>query len=135
MNEKIKPPALFFAIGKVLYFLLPFPVTWLSLSLMSMYMKYYDIGVNSAANNGFLVFFVAPVLLIALFITAAISNYLVNRFYKYQWLGILFGSVLVFIVGIGVFIIQAWFYLDYPTENPQNMTLFLKYYVREMIYE
>lgn len=132
MNETVKLKALPLSMCKVLYFLFPLPVAWLSLSLMSMYMKYYDIGVNSGANNGFLVFIVGPVLLIVLFITAATSLYLANRFLKSLWLGILFGSLLVFIIGIGAFIIQAQSYSDYPTEKPQNMTLFLKYYVREM---
>ncbi len=95
-------------------------------------MKYYDIGVNSGANNGFLVFIAGPVLLIVLFVAATISLYLANRFHKSLWLGMLFGSVLVFIIGIGAFIIQAQSYSDYPTEKPQNMTLFLKYYVNEL---
>lgn len=133
MNETIKQPSLIFSIGKILYFLLPFPVALLSLSLMSMYMKYYDIGVNMAANNSFLVFFVAPVLLIVLYITAATSLYLMNRYFKSQWLGILLGSALMFIVGIGSFLIEVQSDLDYPTEKPKNMTLFLKYYVSEMI--
>ena len=132
MNETTKLKALLLSMCKVLYFLFPIPVAWLSLSLMSIYMKYYDIGVNSGANNGFLVFIVGPVLLIVLFITAAISLYLANRFHKSLWLGILIGSVLVFIIGIGAFIIQTQSYSDYPTEKPQNMSLFLKYYVREM---
>jgi hypothetical protein len=96
-------------------------------------MKYYDIGVNSGANNGFLIFFVGPALLIVLFIASTISLYLANRFLKYQWLAIIFGGVLILIIGIGSFIILAQSYSDYPTEKPQNMTLFLKYYVNELV--
>lgn len=129
-NKTIRKLTLLFSICKVLYFLLPLFVTWLSLSLMSMYMKYYDIGVNPSANNGFLIFFVAPALLTILYITAIINLYISKRFFKSQWAGILFGSILIFMVGIGAFIIQTQYYEDYPTEKPQNMTLFLKDYVR-----
>lgn len=132
MDENIKQSSLVFTISKFLYFLFPFPVVLFSLSLMSMYLKYYDIGVNMSANNGFLAFFVAPILLIALYITAISSLYLMNRYFKSQWRGILLGSALMIIVGIGSFLIEVQFDSDYPTEKPKNMTLFLKYYVGEM---
>ena len=132
MNETIKQFSLLYSICEIVYFLLPFPIAMLSLSLMSMYMKYYDIGINMTANNGFLYFFVAPVLLIILYITATATLYLVNRFFKSQWLGIVLGSVLMFMVGIGSFILEVQSNVDYPTEEPQNMTLFLKDYISEM---
>lgn len=133
MDQITKQSASILSIGKIIYFLLPFPVALLSLSLISMYMKYYDIGVNMAANNSFLLIFVAPLLLIVLYITAATSLYLGSRWFKSQWLGILLGSVLMFIVGVASFLIEVQSDLDYPTEKPQNMTLFLKYYVSEMV--
>lgn len=133
MNESIKRPAWPFSMCRVLCFLLPIPVAWLSLSLMSMYMNYYNMGVNSGANNGFLVLFVAPVLLTVLYITAATSLYIANRCFKSQWLGVLLGSLLIFMVAIGSFIIGVQFSLDYPTEEPQNMSLFLKYYISEIL--
>ncbi len=123
---------MFLSMCRFLYFLLPIPVACLSLSLISMYMAYYDIGVNPGANNMFLVFFIAPVLLAVLYITAAISLYIANRFFKSQWLGVLFGSLLIIMVGIGSFIIEVQSLLDYPTEEPQNVSQFLKYYLSEM---
>lgn len=132
MNNSIKQQSLFFLTCKVLYFLFPLPVAWLSLSLMSMYLKYYDMGINAGANNGFLVFFVAPALLTALYIIAVVSIYLANRFLKSQWLGIIFGSLLVLILGVGSFIAQVQSSLDYPTEKSKNMTAFLKYYAEEI---
>ena len=90
---------------KVLYFLFPLPVALLSLSLTSMYLAYYDMGINASANNGFLLFIVAPILLTVLYITAGTSLFLANRLLKSKWMGILLGSVLVFIVGVGSFIL------------------------------
>jgi hypothetical protein len=127
MNKAIKELSL--SISKILYFLLPFPVALLSLSLMSMYMRYYDIGVNMSANNGFLVFFLAPALLVILYVTAATSLYLANRLFNFQWLGILLGSALMLVVGIGSFLIEVRSVLDYPTEKPKNMVGFLQYYL------
>lgn len=132
MSERKVGYPFFLSISIVLYFLFPFFAAWLSLSLTSMYMAYYDIGINASANNGFLVWIVAPVLLIVLFITAVVSLYLVRRFLRSTWFGIVLGIGLVFIVGIGAFLIQACAYFDYPTEKPQHMSTFFNYYVEEM---
>lgn len=132
MNERKESYPLLLSISIVLYFLFPFFVAWLSLSLTSMYMAYYDIGINASANTGFLIWIVAPVLLIALFITATVSLYLARRFQRSTWFGIVLGIGLVFIVGIGAFLIQAWACFDYPTEKPQHIPTFLNYYVEEM---
>lgn len=113
------------------YYLLPLPVAWWSVSLMSMYMKYYDIGVNQGANNGFLLFFIAPVLLAIFYIISTLSIYTVKRVNKSQWLGMACGSAMVFVVGIIAFVVFAHSNLDYPTEKPQDIILFLKYYACE----
>jgi len=115
------------------YFLLPIPVAWLSLSLMSMYLRYYDIGINSAANNVFLIFFVAPALLIGLYITAITCLYLANRLVKPKWLGVLLCYLLVFLVGIGSFALEVRSVSDYPTDEPQQIGVFLKYYSKEIV--
>lgn len=114
--------------GKIIYFLLPLPVALFTLSLMSMHMKYYDIGVNPGANNGFLYFFVFPVLLISLYIIAAGALFLANRFLKAQWQGILIGILLLIITGIGSFMVYDHLHADYPSEKPKNMRLFLHHY-------
>jgi DMSO/TMAO reductase YedYZ heme-binding membrane subunit len=125
-------PALLHLILKILYFIVPFAVTWFSLSLTSMYMSYYDIGVNSGANNGFLLFFLGPVLLIVLFITAVTSTYFANRFFTSRWPGILLGSFLMLLIGGGSFFLQVRYTADYPTETEQDMTLFFGFLAREM---
>ena len=132
MNERKGSHSLFLSISIVFYFLFPFFVAWLSLSLTSMYMAYYDIGINASANNGFLLWIVAPLLLIILFITATVSLYLARRFQRSTWFGIALGVGLVFVVGIGAFLIQAWTCFDYQTEKTQHISTFLNYYVEEM---
>ncbi|NOS89129.1 MAG: hypothetical protein HOP34_11440 [Methylococcaceae bacterium] len=128
-NGTITQSSLLFSLCKIAYFLLPLPIALLSLSLMSLYMEYYDIGVSMTANNGFLVYFVAPALLISLYITATASLYLGRKIFNFRWLGIVLGSALMFMVGMGAFLINVQSNLDYPTEKPQTMTVFLNYYV------
>lgn len=117
---------------KTLYFLLPGPIAWLSLSLMSMHAKYYGMGINMAANNGELFFLVAPVLLVALYATAAASLLLANRYSNSQWLGFSVGSALMLSLGIGIFLAQARFRPYYSIDPPKSMASFLEYYLHEM---
>ena len=117
---------------KTMYFLLPWPVAWLSLSLMSMHAKYYGMGINMAANNGELLFLVAPVLLISLYATAAASLLLANRYTNSRWLGLYVGSALMVSLGIGIFLAQARYSPNYSIEPPKSMAAFLEYYMREM---
>jgi len=117
---------------KILYFVLPFLVAWFSLSLTRRYMSYYDIGVNSGANNGFLFLLLGPVLLTVLIITAVTSTYLANRLFKSQWPGILLGSILMLLIGGGSFFLQVRYTADYPTQKEQSMTLFFDFIAREM---
>ncbi len=132
MGEKRENHRLFRSVITVLYFLFPLWVTWLSLSLTSMYMAYYDIGINAVAANGFLLWIVAPILLIALFVTAVVSWYLGRRFQRAPWFGILLGMGLVFMVGMGAFLLQVKSYSDYPTQKQQDMSVFLNYYLQEI---
>ncbi len=132
MTENAKSKTRLLLLCRVLYFLLPLPVTWFAINLMGSYMKYYDIGVNVSANHGFLMFFVAPALLVSLLVIAAISLYLLQRLLKSPWWALLLGSILVVSGGSGAFIVQARSNLDYPSERPQDISLFLRQYVAEM---
>ncbi len=131
-NETKQQPAFLLLAGKIIYYVLPLPVAFFSLSLMSMHMKYYDIGVNAAANNGFLLYFVLPALLMVLYGIAIITQYLAGRFLKSQGLGLFIGILLILVTGIGSFIVHDRWYADYPTEIPRNMMLFLQYYIQEI---
>ena len=115
-----------------LYFLLPWHVAWLSLSLMSMHAKYHGMGINMATNNGELLFLVAPVMLISLYATAAASLLLANRYTNSRWLGFYVGSALMLSLGIGIFLAQARFSPNYSIDPPKSMASFLDYYMREM---
>ena len=117
---------------KTMYFLLPWPVAWLSLSLMSMHAKYHGMGINMAANNGELLFLVAPVMLISLYATAAANLLLANRYTNSRWLGFYVGSALMLSLGIGIFLAQARFSPNYSIDPPKSMASFLDYYMREM---
>lgn len=115
-----------------IYFLLPLPIAWLSLSLMSMHAKYYDVGINMAANNNELVFLVAPVLLFTLYTTAATCLYLANKFSHSPWLGYPVGGVLMISIGIGLFLAEAEFGSKYSIDPPKSLTSFFEYYLGEM---
>lgn len=132
MNNPVLPDPAPFSVGKVLYFLLPLPVSWLSISLMGQYMKYYDIGVNPSANNATLVFFVLPVLLLVLYLVEMFCLWVVNRFGTSKCRGLLLSSLVVLIIGIGAFFIQVQTVADYPTEKPQNIRIFLEFYLQEL---
>lgn len=113
------------------YFLLPIPVAWLSLHLMSLYSIYYDIGINAVANNGFLIYIVAPILLISLYIASVIFLYLTKRRVKSRWQRAILCCLLVIFVGLSSFAIKVRTVSDYPTEEPQNMSMFLNFYANE----
>lgn len=131
MTESVPPHTLFFSVSKALYFLLPLPVSWLSISLMGKYMQYYDVGVNPGANNGTLLFFVLPVLPVILYLVQIVGLYIVNRFFKSKYLGLLFTSLVVLSIGIGAFFIQIRVFSDYPTEKTQNLRIFLEFYLQK----
>jgi len=87
MNETAEQPALIILVCKVLYFLLPLPVSWLSISLMVRYVKYYDIGVNSSANSGFIFYFILPIFLVILYVVEMIGLLITNRLFILKFLG------------------------------------------------
>ena len=118
--------------GKILYFLMPIALSWLSISLMSMHMAYYDIGINASANNGFLMFFVFPVLLIIQYAIAIVAPYIAGRFLKSRRTGFVAGGLLLLCTVAGSFVMHLHKYADYPTQIPKDTVSFLKYYLVEI---
>ncbi len=116
---------------KILYFMLPLLVSWLALSLMSKYMKFYDIGVNAGANNGFLMFFIAPLLLVGLYIIATLCIFIGKYVKASQYISMAIGGFLIIVCGLAAFFFYAQAKSEYPTEQPQNMAVFLKSYFLE----
>ncbi len=119
-------------LAKIVYFVFPLIVTWISLSLMSIHLEYYDIGVNMTANSFYLLLVVFPALLLTLYIIAAVNIFLTKRFFKSEWLRLCIGVILVILAGIGAFAIHDHNLANYPTEKPKNMVLFLEYYFDEI---
>ena len=124
-----------YSICKVLYFLLPFPVCWLALVLTSRYWKFYDIGVNMTANNGYLIVIVMPILLTALYGVAVGCLTLANRFIRNRWHGLLLSSLLVLAVGLGYFAQEVWSSRDYGTEEPQKLTVRITDFLLDLMAE
>lgn len=116
---------------KILYFMLPLLVGWLALSLMSKYMKFYDIGVNAGANNGFLMFFIAPLLLVGLYSIATLCIFIGNYLKASPYKTMCIGSFFILLFGLSAFFFYAQSKSEYPTEQPQNMVVFLKSYFLE----
>lgn len=94
-------------------------------------MKYYDIGVNQAANKSYLTFFLAPILLVIFLLIIFISFYIVRRYDKHQFIIISVGVSLMVFIGILVFIIHYNLYLYYPSERQKDMVKFLDYYLSQ----
>ncbi len=130
-NKRDDGRSVFLALALVVYFCIPFLMTWLSISLTSMYLAYYDMGFMGANNLG-LVLFVAPLLLLVMFgIIAGIAR--IAAYWRWsRWFAMLLGTFLMFAVGIAAFLQQISDLADYPTLEPQGMTVFLKYYFQKM---
>lgn len=118
--------------AKIIYFLFPLPVTWTSISLMSLHLEYYDIGINMTANNLYLLMFIFPILLSVLYLIAAVNILLTKRFFRSQWLGLCSGAIFVIITGIVAFAVHDHSLTNYPTEKPRNMCHFLRYYLTQI---
>ena len=117
---------------KALYFLFPLPVIWLSLSLVSSYWAYYDIGINASANSLGLFFIVAPSLIFATYTTAVIVFLITRALIPNQKIGLLIGCTLVFTVAIGLFRFHTYT-PDYPTNEPQDLAVFLEIYFKNLL--
>lgn len=115
---------------KFLYYLFPVAVSWLCLSLMNAHLSYYDIGVNAAANRGFLLLFVAPILVPVLLFTAELTRRVALRLGMQAPLSSGLGALLVLLVGMGVFLGHCQYYADYPSERPRDTSAFLNYFLR-----
>lgn len=94
-------------------------------------MNYYDIGVNSGTNNFYLIISVAPPLLLALYGIALSIYFLANYLKKSQYRAMALGGLLTIVCGFFAFFLNIQSIKDYPTEKPQDITLFLKYYFLE----
>ena len=132
MDRPAKPASVLLAVCKILYFLLPMLVVWLSVSLMSMHMKYHDIGINPGANNGFLLLIVTPVLSIILYIAAAASLRLSDTIFISPWAGIVVGSAVVVGLGLAAFLLKVMLDLDDAGGQAGSLVQFLDYYLQQI---
>lgn len=117
---------------RVAYYLFPLPVAWLALSLMSQHMKYHDIGVNSGANNGFLMFFLAPPLLLLLYAVAGLADAVMARGRQPLRRRLLVGGLLTLLTGTAAFVAELQYYSGYPSDKPKDVAAFLSYVLANM---
>lgn len=113
---------------KAIYFSLPIPITLGLLSLMSQYMKFYRLGINPGANNGFLYFILGPVLLAGLYFLAFITLYVAQKLGKSTRFGLLAGSVLLCLAAVAVFGVFTAKMHDDTAERVQDTGVFLQHY-------
>lgn len=111
---------------RILYFLLPLPLTYLSLHLIGSYYLYYDLGVNNNANNGYLTIIVAPVLLTAMYAIAILVFYLTRRLLSPGAQTLLLGNILLWGGTFGTFFMH--YNPQYIDGQPQDISAFLIYY-------
>jgi hypothetical protein len=108
-----------------LYCALPIVVCGVDISLMQSYLRYYGIGVNDAANAGFLGYFVAPLLLIGLALLAWLALCVMRRLCKSKLHSMWGASTVVVAAGILMFLSFVYSFNNYPTEQTQDLSVFL----------
>ena len=128
-----EPKSGFLVVCSGFYYLLPILVAGMSVSLMSMHMKYLKLGINMAANNGLLYFFVAPALASVLYAAAITSRYLANRVFKSQWPGLLIGAAAMIGLGLAAFWFKAQADLQQTDRIATSMAQFLDFYMRHRV--
>lgn len=116
-------------IYKMLYYIFPGLMTWLTIHVLSAYLRHYDIGVNAAGSDGFLIFFIAPALFIFLYGVAWLTLFIFKFFKKKDALAMTLGGVHCVLFSMLAFFLYLQTVKDYPTEKPQEPMLFLKNYV------
>lgn len=106
----------------------PLVVCWLSISLMSAFLRYHDMGVNTRANDGFLIYFVAPPLVLALYGLAGVANRLRRRLRWATAFSVMASLLLVLAGGALACWLHALSLADYPSDQARGLMPLLNFW-------
>lgn len=120
------------AAGLLVHHLLPGATALLVLSLISQHMAYYGLGVNPGANNGYLMYFVAPPLLAGLYAASALARWLLQRWLGRPMLARCGAGLCVVVLGLGCFALHDGRTADEPLERPHDTVQFLRFYLAQL---
>ncbi len=98
---------------------------------MSLHLKYHDLGVNMGANNGFLLFFVAPILMVYFYLIVFLGLYLSRRLFSGKLRQTL--TAIFLVLAASLFACFSKMKLDLKnayTDRPPGLSHFIEYCIR-----
>jgi hypothetical protein len=108
--------------------ILPLCCTCLYLTTLSRLYVIYDMGINSTANLGGLIFITTPIMTITFTVTTIVTLVVARKTKVSKSKALVFEMVILLFVFCVVFIYEFWSLRDYPVSKPYNLFYFLSNY-------